>query len=129
MKAARVPVALEVLTVERPCPADWEAMRGDERVRFCDHCSMNVYNLSAMTREAAERLLAEREGRLCVRLYRRLDGTVITADCGGGWRLAVKRVGRAAAAGVATVVCLLLAQVTWGAFSSKSCEPQDGPLV
>ena len=26
-------------------------------------------------------LLEEREGRICIRLYRRADGTVITADC------------------------------------------------
>src|SRR5690349_9942376 len=117
MRNAGVGVSLDVLTVERPCPADWQAMRGDERVRFCEHCSMNVYNLSAMTGQAAERLVAEREGRLCVRLYRRLDGTVITADCGGGWRLAAKRVGRRVRALATAMVCLLVGPVAWGALS------------
>ena len=102
-------VALEVIDIPRPCPADWDAMRGDERVRFCRHCSLHVYNLSAMTREAAERLVAEREGRVCVRLYRRADGTVITADCGGGWKLAAKRAGRFAKTATAVVLSAVLA--------------------
>ena len=76
----RQAVSLEVIDIARPCPADWDAMRGDDQVRFCKHCSLNVYNLSAMTRAQAERLVAEREGRLCIRMYRRLDGTVVTAD-------------------------------------------------
>ncbi len=44
-----------------------------------------------MTRKAAEQLVASREGRLCVRYYQRADGTVITRDCGGGLRRAMKR--------------------------------------
>ena len=36
--------------------------------------------------EEAERLIAEREGRLCVRFYQRTDGTVLTADCEVGVR-------------------------------------------
>ena len=102
-------VALEVIDIARPCPADWNDMRGDERVRFCRHCSLHVYNLSAMTREAAERLVVEREGRLCVRMYRRADGTVITADCGGGWKLAARRAGRFAKTATAVVLSAVLA--------------------
>src|SRR6516162_8887116 len=37
------------LRVASPCPADWNAMQGDDRVRFCGQCEKNVYNLSAMT--------------------------------------------------------------------------------
>jgi hypothetical protein len=71
----RQAVSLEVIDIARPCPADWDEMRGDNQVRFCKHCSLNVYNLSAMTREAAERLRRGARGRLCIRMYRRLDGT------------------------------------------------------
>ena len=56
-------------------------MEGDDRVRFCGECRKNVYNLSALPRAEAERLLQEREGNLCVRLYKRADGTVMTTDC------------------------------------------------
>jgi hypothetical protein len=67
-------------------------MRGDERVRFCDQCSMNVYNLSDMTRREAEVLLTGAEGRLCVRFYRRADGTVMTNNCPVGLRAIKRRV-------------------------------------
>ena len=93
MKARHVPL-LEDVRVASPCTASWEAMSGDERVRFCGQCGKNVYNLSALPRAEAERLLAEREGSICVRLYKRADGTVITADCPVGVRR--KRVRRAA---------------------------------
>jgi hypothetical protein len=61
-------------------------MIGDERVRFCAHCAKNVYNLSALPRHEAEALLLEKEGKLCVRLYKRADGTVLTSDCPVGVR-------------------------------------------
>jgi hypothetical protein len=59
-------------------------MVGDEHARFCKQCEKNVYNLSSMTRAAAEALLIEKEGKLCVRYYQRADGTILTADCPEG---------------------------------------------
>ena len=76
----RLPV-LEDLRIATPCNADWDDMRGDERVRFCGKCEKNVYNLSAMSRADAEELVREREGKLCVRFYQRADGTVLSGDC------------------------------------------------
>ena len=105
----RQSVPLEVIDIARPCPADWDEMRGDAQVRFCKHCSLNVYNLSAMTREQAQRLVTETEGRMCVRFYRRLDGTVVTQDCEGALKLAAKRVGRFARAATAVVLTAALA--------------------
>jgi hypothetical protein len=73
---------LNNISIASPCPADWNEMRGNAQVRFCDHCNLNVYNLSGMSQESAEALLMEKQGTpLCVRLYRRADGTVITQDC------------------------------------------------
>jgi len=83
---ARRASLLDDVRVASPCKASWDAMKGDERVRFCDRCEKNVYDLSAMTRDEATRLLVEREESLCVRLYRRDDGTVLTADCPVGVR-------------------------------------------
>jgi hypothetical protein len=83
-----LPVVLENIRIATPCAADWDDMRGDARVRFCGKCEKNVYNLSAMTREEGEALVREKEGRLCVRLYQRQDGTVITNDCPVGVRRA-----------------------------------------
>ncbi|WP_437757232.1 hypothetical protein [Sorangium sp. So ce1389] len=72
---------LDSLRVASPCTASWDEMAGDDRVRFCQHCEKNVYNLSEMPREEAERLVRAAAGDLCVRLYQRADGTVLTADC------------------------------------------------
>lgn len=74
------------LRVASPCTADWSAMQGDDRVRFCGQCEKNVYNISAMTHAEAEDLIREKEGKLCVRFYQRTDGTVLTADCPWGRR-------------------------------------------
>ena len=77
-------IRLELLTVPPPCPADWSAMTavGDgERVRHCRHCDRHVYDLSALPRAAAERLVADQlsaDAPLCVRMVRRADGTVTT---------------------------------------------------
>ena len=79
---------LEEIRIAEPCNADWERMAGDERVRFCDGCRKNVYNLSAMNRAEAEALVREMEGRLCVRFYQRRDGTVLTDNCPVGVRKA-----------------------------------------
>jgi hypothetical protein len=67
-------------------------MIGSERMRFCGQCSLNVYNLSSMTRSEAESLIARNEGRLCVRFYRRRDGSIITKDCPVGLRAIRRRV-------------------------------------
>src|SRR5262245_45218821 len=61
-------------------------MRGDERTRFCDQCRLNVYNLSALSLPEIETLLRKQEGRLCVGLYRRQDGTYLVDNCPVGLR-------------------------------------------
>jgi hypothetical protein len=105
----RLPLALEELRIATPCTADWDEMSGSDRVRFCGRCEKNVYNLSAMTRAEAEQLVRQREGRTCIRLYRRSDGTVITSDCPVGMRrqrLAARM--WASIAGAATSAALVL---------------------
>jgi len=77
---------LDRVRIASPCPADWSAMRGDERTRHCEACGLRVHNLAAMTTPEIHRLIA-RPGRTCARLYRRADGTVITGDCPVGRRV------------------------------------------
>ena len=89
---ARFKNPLDHVRIAAPCPADWDQMIGDERVRFCGQCSLNVFNLSSMTRSDAESLIARTEGRLCVRFYRRSDGSIITKDCPLGLRAIRRRV-------------------------------------
>ena len=95
---------LDNVRVAAPCPADWHRMVGDERVRFCGQCSLNVYNLSGMSRREAEALISSAEGRLCVRFYRRADGTILTNNCPVGLRAIKRRVSRAAGATLSAVL-------------------------
>ncbi len=95
------------VTVAAPCPADWNQMQGNERVRFCGQCSLNVYNLSAMSQREAEMLLMRSEGRLCVRFYRRGDGTILTNNCPVGLRALQRRVRKVAGAVCASVISFL----------------------
>lgn len=72
---------LDNVEIASPCPKSWDEMQGDYSKRFCEECGHHVYNFSGMTRDAAETLLRETEGRLCARIYRREDGAVMTSDC------------------------------------------------
>lgn len=73
--------SLDMIQVKTPCQMDWELMSGSEQTRHCDRCQKNVYNISQMTQQEAISLIKEKEGNLCLRLFRRHDGTVVTADC------------------------------------------------
>ena len=105
-------VSLDVIEVPSPCPESWEGMKGDGPVRFCGLCEMNVYNLSAMTRDEAEALVRERDGRLCVRFYRRADGTVTTTDCAPRRFAALRKVARRTMTGAAALLIALLGLVS-----------------
>jgi hypothetical protein len=92
--------------VASPCSVGWETMSGDERVRRCHSCELNIYNISEMTKTEVENLITKREGRICIRLYKRADGTVLTKDCPVGFRAYQKRAARFAGAALATILGL-----------------------
>jgi hypothetical protein len=114
--------------VAAPCEEGWDEMRGDERVRFCARCSLNVFNLSAMTRREAERLVLNAEGRLCVRFYRRRDGTMLTQNCPVGLIKLKRRISRAANAVAAAAACFL-AGVGVSAVTGRRIERVAPPPV
>src|SRR5205085_8836667 len=95
---------LDGVRVAAPCPADWEKMVGDERMRYCGQCNLHVYNLSGMTKREAEALITNTEGRLCVRFYRRGDGTVLTRNCPVGLRALKQRAWLIAGASLSAVL-------------------------
>ena len=97
---ARFSNPLDHVTVAAPCPADWDQMSGNDRVRFCAQCNLNVYNLSALTKSEGESFIANHEGRLCVRFYRRADGSILTRNCPVGLQAIRRRV-----SGIAKAVC------------------------
>lgn len=111
---ARFKSTLDKVHIAAPCSADWDNMFGNERVRFCEQCKLNVYNLSEMSKVEAERLIDQTEGRLCVRFYRRQDGSIITQNCPVGLRAIKRRLSRVATA-VATSVLGFIAGI--GVFS------------
>lgn len=110
-------VSLPMLSRARiasPCPVKWEDMHGvgdGVRVRHCDQCDLNVYNLSEMTADAAEALLVAHAGRrLCGAFYRREDGTILTRDCPVGLALVRAKLAKAVAR-VSAAAGLLLSGV------------------
>lgn len=117
---------LESIRIAAPCKADWNAMTGDERVRFCGQCKLNVYNLSEMTRQEATDLVVAKEGKLCVRFYQRADGTVITQNCPVGLRKL-----RDAVHKLATVVASALSFVLsiGGAFAKEEIDENLAQMI
>lgn len=89
---------LDHIRIAVPCAADWDAMYGNEKVRFCAECRLNVYNLSEMSKDEAEGFLINSEGRVCIRLYQRHDGTIITRNCPAGLAAVRRKVTRSVAA-------------------------------
>ena len=90
---------LQNIRIASPCSADWEKMEGNDRVRFCSACQLNVYNFSEMTEREVRQLIQSHEGRrLCGRLYRRKDGTLLTRNCPVALRAVVRRLSRVAGA-------------------------------
>lgn len=117
---------LDNIHVASPCSADWNEMFGDDRKRFCGDCKLNVYNLSDMTRRAAENLLISSEGRLCVRFFRRADGTVLTKNCPVGWQAAKQRVSRVAAAVFSMIAGLFAGVLAFNLFREHPTEIFQG---
>lgn len=92
-------INLDSVRIASPCKANWNEMSGDERSRHCRECKLNVYNVAGLTKKEAEALLEKAAGgqRVCMRLARRADGTIITADCPVGVKIARRLKMRAAA--------------------------------
>ncbi len=74
---------LDSLVLAYPCPIQWDSMVGDERERFCEKCSMKVFNISDLPKSEAETFLREnsKSDELCVKFYLRSDGTIKTNNC------------------------------------------------
>lgn len=97
---------LDSARIASPCSASWSQMKGDERVRYCEACRLNVYNFAELSRSQAEDLIRNTEGRLCGIIYRRPDGTVLTRDCPVGL-MAIRR-GMSRVARFSVSACLML---------------------
>lgn len=99
--------ALKNIRVASPCDVGFENMEGDDRIRFCGLCKLNVYNIGGMSDEEATELIESNEGQLCVRLYRRKDGTVLTDNCPVGLRKVRDRFAKVA------IFAFILSSIGW----------------
>jgi hypothetical protein len=127
---------LATFKIPTPCPMDWDLMRGDDRVRFCQRCGKDVYNLTAMNPDVVASLLTgvrERGERRCVRLYQRPDGTLTAAPCqpalhdgGGPWRFTIRAIMTVIAA-----CATLLGLARWGSAEHKQpkAPPPAGTII
>lgn len=114
---------LDNVSVASPCDASWDEMKGTNRVRHCAACDKKVFNLSGMTRREAEVLLVSTQGRLCVRYFRRKDGTILTQDCPVGAQKLAKRMKLAAWATAGAAVVSFAAATSAAAFlDAKACR-------
>jgi hypothetical protein len=114
--------ALEILKDARiasPCPAKWEDMSGDDRRRYCAQCDKHVYSLADMKAEEALALLREGSGDVCMQIYRRADGTVLTTDCPAGYRACVARFWRGFVTAAGAIVALLALRSQWQAMEKS----------
>ncbi|MCC6906901.1 MAG: hypothetical protein IT430_03080 [Phycisphaerales bacterium] len=118
---------LDRVKIASPCTAKWEDMAGDDVTRHCSQCNLDVHNLSAMTREQAESFLREHTGggRVCGRIFRRTDGTILMKDCPVGLAAIRARARRTAA----RVAAALAAMVSATAFAQwRSGQHEEYPL-
>jgi len=107
------------MNIPTPCDADWDAMVGNDQVRFCEHCNLHVTNLSSLTQQEAIRLVARSEGRLCVRVVKRANGAVLTKQVPQKLHHIARRVSRVAAGAFTATLSLTSAAAQTGAPSTS----------
>lgn len=73
-------ISLEQIRIDSPREMPWDEMHGDDHRRFCAKCNLQVTNLSALSSDAAEKLVGERTHRICVAYVPTTAGTPITLD-------------------------------------------------
>jgi hypothetical protein len=83
--------------INKPCPADWNEMTGNDASRHCDKCKKSVHNISQLSKEEAEQVLCHSTQSVCIRIQQAANGAFKTQS---GW---MKRV---AIAGAATLTLI-----------------------
>ena len=72
-----MPIRIRDVEVQNPCHEDWDAMRVEDRRRFCERCQEHVHDLSAMSDAEVRAFLGGRAGQeVCVSYVPRTDGTI-----------------------------------------------------
>jgi hypothetical protein len=98
---------LETINLVFSCPMAWDKMIGDNQIRYCPECKLNVYNISNLNNTEATNLINSNENRLCIKFYRRADGTVLTKDCSIRIKVIKKKIAtNTAVVSLAILLCL-----------------------
>lgn len=72
------PVRSKDIHIPEPCHADWDAMRPEERGKFCFDCRKKVHDLSAMTKGEARDFLRDNAcNDICVSYEHDQDGNLM----------------------------------------------------
>ncbi|NJM53522.1 MAG: carboxypeptidase regulatory-like domain-containing protein, partial [Blastocatellia bacterium] len=69
---------LDSIDVPKPCDKIWDEMIGNDVSRFCLHCEKDIYNISAMTRKEAKKLLFQSSEKVCIRMEKEANGRIKT---------------------------------------------------
>ncbi len=115
---------LKNLTIPTPCDADWNSMVGNDQVRFCEHCSLDVHNLTLMTRNQAQRLVARSNGRLCVRYHSDGDGKPLALPLAQKLHRINRRVSRIAA-GAFSATLSITSAVSQNSAGAQNVDPPN----
>lgn len=85
--------------IAAPCSVKWDDMTGDDIARMCAQCNLHVVNTFMLTDEEVLASLQRihKGERICMRVYRRADGTFMTRNCPVGIQRIRERVHNAAA--------------------------------
>ena len=110
---------IDSVEVKSPCTENWDKMHGNDRVRFCSHCTKDVKNLSAVTRKEAMRIVRASNGGICIRYVR---DTVTNRPLFADQLLQITRRAPGLAAGVMTA-SLSLSAMTYAQSESSTSMP------
>src|SRR6185503_5165753 len=111
--------SVDRMIIPAPCEADWDAMTGNDQVRFCAHCNLHVTDLSSMTLTKAKQLVEQSQGRLCVRFIQDPNGGVISSTMPEKLYRIRRRVSRLAASAFTATISV----------SSAMAQNQASPTV
>ncbi len=124
------------LEVASPCSVSWDSMEGSDAVRYCGSCQLSVYNFSELDEHELADLIQRREGNVCGRFWKRVDGTVITKDCPVGRLQKLRRrlmvVGGVLIAAVVTARLIDQSQLRcteWFETVLEACDPDPEQRV
>lgn len=58
---------IDSVKVGSPCSENWDEMQGNDKARFCSHCTKHVNNISEMTQKEATRMVRASDYNICIR--------------------------------------------------------------